>query len=117
MVGEIRDLETADIAVKAALTGHLVLSTLHTNDAPSAVTRLLDMGIPPFLVAGSLALVVAQRLVRRRLRRAARATGTVPPDVLCALPAGTAHRSCRARERAARTARVPASAGGPPSTS
>jgi type IV pilus assembly protein PilB len=64
MVGEIRDLETADIAVKAALTGHLVLSTLHTNDAPSAVTRLLDMGIPPFLVAGALVLVVAQRLVR-----------------------------------------------------
>jgi type IV pilus assembly protein PilB len=64
MVGEIRDLETADIAVKAALTGHLVLSTLHTNDAPSAVTRLLDMGIPPFLLAGSLLLVVAQRLVR-----------------------------------------------------
>jgi type IV pilus assembly protein PilB len=64
MVGEIRDLETADIAAKAALTGHLVLSTLHTTDAPAAVTRLLDMGIPPFLVAGSLVLVVAQRLVR-----------------------------------------------------
>ena len=64
MVGEIRDLETADIAVKAALTGHLVLSTLHTNDAASAVTRLLDMGVPPFLLAGSLVLVVAQRLVR-----------------------------------------------------
>jgi type II secretory ATPase GspE/PulE/Tfp pilus assembly ATPase PilB-like protein len=64
MVGEIRDLDTADIAVKAALTGHLVLSTLHTNDAASAVTRLLDMGIPPFLVDGSLVLVVAQRLVR-----------------------------------------------------
>jgi type IV pilus assembly protein PilB len=64
MVGEIRDLETADIAVKAALTGHLVLSTLHTNDAASAVTRLLDMGIPSFLLAGSLVLVVAQRLVR-----------------------------------------------------
>src|SRR4030095_13634639 len=64
MVGEIRDLDTADIAVKAALTGHLVLSTLHTNDAPSAVTRLLDMGIPPFLVAGALVVVVAQRLVR-----------------------------------------------------
>jgi len=64
MVGEIRDLETADIAVKAALTGHLVLSTLHTNDASSAITRLLDMGIPPFLVAGALVLVAAQRLVR-----------------------------------------------------
>jgi len=64
MVGEIRDLETADIAVKAALTGHLVLSTLHTGDAPSAVTRLIDMGVAPFLVAASLTLVVAQRLVR-----------------------------------------------------
>jgi type II secretory ATPase GspE/PulE/Tfp pilus assembly ATPase PilB-like protein len=65
MVGEIRDRETADVAVRAALTGHLVLSTLHTNDAPSAVTRLTDMGVPPFLVAASLRLVVAQRLVRR----------------------------------------------------
>jgi type IV pilus assembly protein PilB len=64
MVGEIRDLETADIAVKAALTGHLVLSTLHTSDAPSAVTRLIDMGVAPFLVAASVTLVVAQRLVR-----------------------------------------------------
>ena len=65
MVGEIRDIETASIAVKAALTGHLVLSTLHTNDAPSAIGRLLDMGIEPFLVASSVNLVVAQRLVRR----------------------------------------------------
>jgi type IV pilus assembly protein PilB len=65
MVGEIRDYETAEIAVKAALTGHLVLSTLHTNDAPSAVTRLLNMGIEPFLVASSVVLIVAQRLLRR----------------------------------------------------
>ncbi len=65
MVGEIRDSETADIAVHAALTGHLVLSTLHTNDAPSAVTRLSDMGIEPFLLASSLEGVIAQRLVRR----------------------------------------------------
>jgi len=65
MVGEIRDIETASIAVKAALTGHLVLSTLHTNDAPSAIGRLLDMGIEPFLVASSVNLVLAQRLVRR----------------------------------------------------
>jgi type IV pilus assembly protein PilB len=63
MVGEIRDRETAEIAIKAALTGHLVLSTLHTNDAPNAVTRLLDMGVEPFLVASSLNLV-AQRLIR-----------------------------------------------------
>ena len=65
LVGEIRDHETADIAIKAALTGHLVFSTLHTNDAPSTVTRLIDMGIEPFLVASSLNLVVAQRLVRK----------------------------------------------------
>jgi type IV pilus assembly protein PilB len=65
MVGEIRDEETADIAVKAALTGHLVLSTLHTNDAPGAVTRLIDMGMEPFLIASSLILAAAQRLVRR----------------------------------------------------
>ncbi|RLJ71273.1 general secretion pathway protein E [Hydrogenivirga caldilitoris] len=65
MVGEIRDSETADIAVHAALTGHLVLSTLHTNDAPSAVTRLADMEIEPFLIASSLEGVIAQRLVRR----------------------------------------------------
>jgi type IV pilus assembly protein PilB len=65
MVGEIRDYDTAEIAVKAALTGHLVLSTLHTNDAPSAVTRLLNMGIEPFLVASSVILILAQRLLRR----------------------------------------------------
>ncbi len=65
MVGEIRDLDTASIATKAALTGHLVLSTLHTNDAPSAVGRMIDMGIEPFLVASSVNLIMAQRLVRR----------------------------------------------------
>jgi type IV pilus assembly protein PilB len=65
MVGEIRDLETASIAVKAALTGHLVLSTLHTNDAPSTINRMVDMGIEPFLVASSTNLIMAQRLVRR----------------------------------------------------
>jgi type IV pilus assembly protein PilB len=65
MVGEIRDKETAEISIKAALTGHLVLSTLHTNDAANTVTRLLDMGIEPFLVASSLNLVLAQRLVRK----------------------------------------------------
>src|SRR2546426_7288955 len=64
MVGEIRDLETAEIAIRAALTGHLVFSTLHTNDAPSAFTRLIDMGIEPFLVASSVEAVMAQRLVR-----------------------------------------------------
>ena len=65
LVGEIRDFETAEIAVKAALTGHLVLSTLHTNDAPSTVNRLMNMGIEPFLVASSVHLICAQRLVRR----------------------------------------------------
>ena len=65
MVGEIRDQETAQIAVEAALTGHLVLSTLHTNDAPGAVARLIDMGVEPFLVASAVDCVVAQRLARR----------------------------------------------------
>jgi type IV pilus assembly protein PilB len=65
LVGEIRDFETAEIAVKAALTGHLVLSTLHTNDAPSTINRLMNMGIEPFLVATSVHLICAQRLVRR----------------------------------------------------
>jgi general secretion pathway protein E/type IV pilus assembly protein PilB len=64
MIGEIRDLETAQIATEASLTGHLVFSTLHTNDAPSAVTRLMDIGVKPFLVASSLKAVLAQRLVR-----------------------------------------------------
>jgi type II secretory ATPase GspE/PulE/Tfp pilus assembly ATPase PilB-like protein len=64
MVGEIRDKETANIAIRAALTGHLVFSTLHTNDAPGAVTRLIDMGVEPFLLASSLEGVLAQRLVR-----------------------------------------------------
>ena len=65
LVGEIRDPETAEIAIQAALTGHLVFSTLHTNDAPSAITRLTDMGIKPFLVASSIQAIMAQRLVRR----------------------------------------------------
>ena len=64
MVGEIRDKETAEIAIQAALTGHLVFSTLHTNDAPGAVTRLVNMGVEPFLVASALVCSVAQRLVR-----------------------------------------------------
>ena len=65
LIGEIRDGETAEIAVQASLTGHLVFSTLHTNDAPSAPVRLIDMGIDPYLVASSLEVVLAQRLVRR----------------------------------------------------
>ena len=65
MIGEIRDSETADIAVKAALTGHLVFSTLHTNSAAGAMTRLMDMGVEPFLIASSVVCVGAQRLLRR----------------------------------------------------
>jgi type II secretory ATPase GspE/PulE/Tfp pilus assembly ATPase PilB-like protein len=65
MIGEIRDNETASIAVNASLTGHLVLSTLHTNDAPSAIARLVDIGVKPFLVSSSVRAVLAQRLVRR----------------------------------------------------
>ena len=65
MVGEIRDLETAEIAIKAAQTGHLVLSTLHTNDAPQTLTRLIDMGVKPYAIATSVSLIIAQRLTRR----------------------------------------------------
>jgi general secretion pathway protein E/type IV pilus assembly protein PilB len=71
MIGEIRDLETASIAVNASLTGHLVFSTLHTNDAPSAVTRLIDIGVKPFLVASSTRALMAQRLVRKVCRQCA----------------------------------------------
>ena len=74
MVGEIRDRDTAEIAIRASLTGHLVFSTLHTNDAPGAITRLVDMGIEPFLVASAIELVIAQRLVRRLCPECARAT-------------------------------------------
>jgi general secretion pathway protein E len=79
MVGEIRDRETAEIAIQASLTGHLVLSTVHTNDAPGAITRLRDMGIEPFLLASTLRAVVAQRLVRR-----------LCPDCRAAVPADAA---------------------------
>lgn len=81
MVGEIRDYETAEIAVKAALTGHLVLSTLHTNDAPSTINRLLNMGIEPFLVASSTILILAQRLVRR-ICRECKEVEKIPPEAL-----------------------------------
>ncbi|WP_050010680.1 GspE/PulE family protein [Herbaspirillum sp. B65] len=77
MVGEIRDLETADIAVKASQTGHLVLSTLHTNDAPATLTRLLNMGVPAYNIAASVSLIVAQRLVRK-LCHCRRPTGGTP---------------------------------------
>jgi general secretion pathway protein E/type IV pilus assembly protein PilB len=81
MVGEIRDLETAEIAINAALTGHLVFSTLHTNDAPSAVTRLIDMGVKPFLVASSVRAIMAQRLVRRVCKKCAQPYTPSPTEV------------------------------------
>ncbi len=81
LVGEIRDFETAEIGIKAALTGHLVLSTLHTNDAPSTISRLMNMGIEPFLVASSVNLICAQRLVRR-VCAACRQPVPVPPAAL-----------------------------------
>jgi type IV pilus assembly protein PilB len=81
LVGEIRDFETAEIAVKAALTGHLVLSTLHTNDAPSTINRLMNMGIEPFLVASSVHLICAQRLVRRVCTQC-KAPHPMPPTAL-----------------------------------
>ncbi len=81
MVGEIRDLETADIAIKAAQTGHLVLSTLHTNDAPTTLTRLLNMGVAPFNVASSVILITAQRL-GRRLCSQCKAPEDIPPEAL-----------------------------------
>jgi type IV pilus assembly protein PilB len=84
LVGEIRDAETAELALRASLTGHLVLSTLHTNDSVSAVTRLVDMGAEPFLVASSLALVLAQRLVRRPCPSCA-APSEPDPETLSAL--------------------------------
>jgi general secretion pathway protein E len=84
MVGEIRDNETAEIAIHASLTGHLVLSTLHTNDAPTGVTRLMDMGIQGYLISSSLLGVVAQRLVRKLCRNCKKAY-TPPPSELIQL--------------------------------
>src|SRR5262245_4342787 len=82
LVGEIRDFETAEIAVKAALTGHLVLSTLHTNDAPSTINRLMNMGIEPFLVASSVHLICAQRLVRRVCANCKEPNPMTPPALV-----------------------------------
>ncbi len=81
MVGEIRDTETAEIAINAALTGHLVFSTLHTNDAPSAITRLLDMGVKPFLVASAVRAIMAQRLVRRLCKNCREPYTPTPEDL------------------------------------
>ncbi|NQY31902.1 MAG: type II/IV secretion system protein [Coraliomargarita sp.] len=81
MVGEIRDRETADIAIRASLTGHLVLSTLHTNDAPGALTRLTDMDIEPFLIASSVEMIIAQRLVRRLCTNCAKPASYAPGQI------------------------------------
>jgi len=85
MVGEIRDRETADIAIRASLTGHLVLSTLHTNDAPGAITRLIDMDIEPFLIASSVEMVIAQRLVRRLCQSCASPAKMSKSDLMASL--------------------------------
>jgi len=82
MVGEIRDFETAEIAIRAALTGHLVFSTLHTNDAPSSITRLIDMGINPFLVSSSIQAIMAQRLVRTICPKCKTVDDKVSPELL-----------------------------------
>ena len=87
MVGEIRDLQTAEMAVQAALTGHLVFSTLHTNDAPSAVTRLMELGIPSYLINATLLGVLAQRLVRT-LCQQCKVKGTNPTSPLGVWTAG-----------------------------
>jgi general secretion pathway protein E len=81
MVGEVRDRETADIAIRASLTGHLVFSTLHTNDAPGAITRLIDMGIEPFLITSAVELVIAQRLVRRLCEHCTRPVPVIPSQL------------------------------------
>ena len=81
MVGEIRDMETAVIAINASLTGHLVFSTLHTNDAPSAVTRLIDMGVQPFLVASAVKAIMAQRLLRRVCKNCAEPAKPTPDEI------------------------------------
>jgi type IV pilus assembly protein PilB len=80
MIGEIRDTETIEIAIKAALTGHLVLSTLHTNDAASTITRMVDMGVDPFMVASATLCVSAQRLARRLCKYCKAPVGDVPPE-------------------------------------
>lgn len=81
LVGEIRDLETADIAIKAAQTGHMVLSTLHTNDAPKTITRLMNMGVKPFNIASSVNLITAQRLARK-LCPSCKSHDDVPVEIL-----------------------------------
>jgi type IV pilus assembly protein PilB len=82
MVGEIRDLETAEIAIKAAMTGHIVFSTLHTNDCPSTIGRLVDIGIPPYLLASAVTMVLSQRLVRKLCQKCKVVVENTPPEKL-----------------------------------
>ena len=111
MVGEIRDLETAEIAIKAAQTGHLVLSTLHTNDAPQTLTRMVDMGVKPYAIATSVSLIIAQRLARRLCN-----TCKQPIDVPEGGPAqGGLHRG-RRRGAASRSSAPRAAATAPTAT-
>jgi len=112
MIGEIRDVETASIALNAAVTGHLVLATLHTNDAPTAVTRLANMGAPGYMIASALKVVLAQRLVRRICPACRRAVGQMPQEVTEAFPdlagmtiyAGAGCENCRHTGYSGRTA-------------
>jgi general secretion pathway protein E len=85
MVGEIRDLQTAEMAVQSALTGHLVFSTLHTNDAPSAITRLMELGIPAYLINATILGVLAQRLVRTLCKQCRQPDETTPREALDAI--------------------------------
>ena len=108
MVGEIRDLETATIAINASLTGHLVFSTLHTNDAPSAVTRLVDIGVKKFLVASSVRAIMAQRLVRRICANCTEPYE--PTEASCARSTSSPSRSRKAQFPQGRTAATNAAA-------
>ena len=103
MVGEIRDAETAKIAIESALTGHLVLSTLHTNDAPSAITRLTEMGIEPFLSASAIDCVVAQRLARTLCTYCKKRT-MLTVDRAARRPASTSPSTSRPTSRSAAAA-------------
>ena len=107
MVGEIRDLETADIAIKAAQTGHMVMSTLHTNDAPTTLTRLMNMGVAPFNIASSVLLITAQRLARR-LCENCKAPADYPRRGAARRPASRRRTSTATGSLTARSAAAPA---------
>ena len=115
MVGEIRDLETAQIAIQAALTGHLVLSTLHTNNAAGTITRLLDMGVEDYLLTSTLNAIVAQRLVRLLCQHCRQPYAPLP-EMLAQLGFDRARRSRSGGRRAASSAAAPAITAGSAST-